>query len=142
MSYTTYDPITGEIQTTTFGDYESVMSEIAGKFYVEGAYNSQEYYVDINTQQLISKGPRPTPNSLWDINTKTWIADNQKDIDDARQQRNIYLSGVDRVNPIWYASLTELQQQELAAYRQQLLDVPQQSGFPTNVVWPTKPAWL
>ena len=25
------------------------------------------------------------------------------------------------------------------AYRQALRDVPQQAGFPTNVVWPTKP---
>jgi hypothetical protein len=27
-----------------------------------------------------------------------------------------------------------------AVYRQALRDVPQQSGFPTNITWPTKPA--
>ena len=27
-----------------------------------------------------------------------------------------------------------------AAYRQALRDVPQQSSFPTDIVWPTKPA--
>ena len=26
-----------------------------------------------------------------------------------------------------------------AAYRQALRDVPQQAGFPNNIVWPTKP---
>jgi len=26
-----------------------------------------------------------------------------------------------------------------ATYRQDLRDVPQQAGFPTTVVWPTKP---
>lgn len=26
-----------------------------------------------------------------------------------------------------------------ASYRQQLRDIPQQSGFPNNVIWPTKP---
>jgi len=29
---------------------------------------------------------------------------------------------------------------EMAAYRQALRDVPEQEGFPTNIVWPTKPA--
>ena len=49
---------------------------------------------------------------------------------------------VDRINPIWYASLSEAQKQELATYRQALLDIPQQSGFPINVAWPNKPSWL
>jgi hypothetical protein len=28
---------------------------------------------------------------------------------------------------------------DLATYRSELLDVPQQVGFPQTVVWPTKP---
>lgn len=31
---------------------------------------------------------------------------------------------------------------ELTTYRQALRDVPEQEGFPTNVVWPEKPEWL
>jgi hypothetical protein len=49
---------------------------------------------------------------------------------------------VDRINPIRYASLTTEQQQELIAYRQALLDVPQQAGWPGEIEWPTKPSWL
>ena len=60
----------------------------------------------------------------------------------ARQSRNQLLAQVDRVNPIWYASLTAEQQTELAQYRQALLDVPQQESFPDNISWPTKPIWL
>lgn len=59
-----------------------------------------------------------------------------------RQHRNTLLSVVDRVNPIWYASLTAQQQSELAQYRQALLDVPQQSGWPVTVDWPVQPTWL
>jgi hypothetical protein len=59
-----------------------------------------------------------------------------------RKFRNESLSAVDRISPVWYASLTADQQTELAAYRQALLDVPQQMGFPTAVSWPAKPAWL
>jgi hypothetical protein len=28
---------------------------------------------------------------------------------------------------------------EIRAYRQSLRDLPQQDGFPTNIVWPTMP---
>ena len=49
---------------------------------------------------------------------------------------------VDLVNPVRYAELTAEQQAELATYRQALLNVPQQSGFPATVEWPTKPSWL
>ncbi len=60
-----------------------------------------------------------------------------------RQDRDLVLNQtVDRVNPVWYATLTTEQQAELAAYRQALLDVPAQAGFPNNISWPTKPVWL
>jgi hypothetical protein len=60
-----------------------------------------------------------------------------------RQQRNeILRNTVDRVNPVRYQSLTDEQRTELIAYRQALLDVPTQSGFPNNVIWPTNPTWL
>ena len=42
-------------------------------------------------------------------------------------------------NPLRWAALTAEQQQAWVDYRQALLDIPQQSGFPHDVVWPTKP---
>ena len=42
-------------------------------------------------------------------------------------------------NALRWASLTAEQQQAWADYRQALLDIPKQSGFPTDVVWPVKP---
>lgn len=42
-------------------------------------------------------------------------------------------------NPLRWASMTEAKQQEWTAYRQALLDVPDQEGFPHDVVWPTPP---
>jgi len=49
---------------------------------------------------------------------------------------------VDTMNPIRYAGLTNEQQAEIAQYRTDLLNVPQQAGWPTDVNWPTKPSWL
>lgn len=42
-------------------------------------------------------------------------------------------------NPLRWAELSSTVQQQWTDYRTALLDVPQQSGFPNEVVWPTKP---
>ena len=42
-------------------------------------------------------------------------------------------------NPLRWADLTAEKQAEWAAYRRALLDITAQSGFPHNVVWPTRP---
>lgn len=42
-------------------------------------------------------------------------------------------------NPLRWADMTTEQQNAWAAYRRALLDITDQSGFPHNVTWPTKP---
>ena len=58
-----------------------------------------------------------------------------------RSNRNTLLFELDQItgNPLRWATFTDTQKQQLAEYRQNLLDVPQQSTFPNSVVWPTKP---
>jgi hypothetical protein len=58
----------------------------------------------------------------------------------ARRQRDGLLSEVDSIvgNPLRWASFSTEQQTTWANYRQALLDVPQQAGFPNTVNWPTK----
>jgi len=46
---------------------------------------------------------------------------------------------VDSVNPIRWESLTQQQKDDLISYRQALLDIPQQVGFPTSITWPIPP---
>ena len=59
-----------------------------------------------------------------------------------RGERNGLLAEVDTFvgNPLRWATLSAEQQDAWAVYRQALLDVPQQAGFPNDVVWPVKPA--
>lgn len=61
-----------------------------------------------------------------------------------RRQRNEKLKELDAFvsNPFRFASFTDEQKAELATYRQALLDVPQQAGFPSEVVWPEKPTFI
>jgi len=58
-----------------------------------------------------------------------------------RLQRDGLLTDVDAIagNALRWASLSAEQQDAWAVYRQALLDVPQQAGFPNNVTWPIKP---
>lgn len=61
---------------------------------------------------------------------------------DARRKRNSLLQyDVDPVasNPLIWAGLAAAKQAEWAQYRTDLLNVPDQAGFPTDITWPTKP---
>lgn len=60
----------------------------------------------------------------------------------ARGKRNQLLKAeVDPIvsNPLRWADLTTEKQNEWSQYRTDLLNVPQQSGFPNTISWPTKP---
>ena len=61
--------------------------------------------------------------------------------DEVRSDRDGRLAEVDAIagNALRWADLTSAEQAEWSTYRQALLDVPQQDGFPNNITWPTKP---
>ena len=118
-------------------------SHLGGNAYIEGNYNGDLYYIDQGQARL--KPTRPWNGVLhyeFNFNTKAWQIDLEQSISNIRQERNRLLGDIDRINPIWYASLSLQQQQDLVAYRQHLLAVPQQDGFPTAIDWPAKPTWL
>ena len=58
-----------------------------------------------------------------------------------REERDRRLGEIDAIagNALRWGSLDAATQDEWAVYRQAMLDVPQQEGFPNEVVWPTKP---
>ena len=59
----------------------------------------------------------------------------------ARWERDSLLEEIDKVvtNPLRWNSLSDDKKEELSEYRQALLDVPQQEGFPHNIEWPVSP---
>jgi hypothetical protein len=56
-------------------------------------------------------------------------------IKDMRYERDNLLSTTD-----WTANSDVTMTTEMTAYRQALRDVPAQSGFPSEITWPDKPA--
>ena len=77
-----------------------------------------------------------------------YVAPTQAELDAATAARvrserdNILVTVVDPLvsNPLRWADLTADKQAEWSQYRTDLLGVPQQAGFPTNITWPTKPS--
>lgn len=77
-----------------------------------------------------------------------YVPPTQEQIDEAaaahvRYERDAILAiEVDPIasNALRWGSMAPDHQQAWADYRQALLDIPQQDGFPHNVIWPTKPA--
>jgi hypothetical protein len=59
----------------------------------------------------------------------------------ARNDRDSRLRYLDTIitNPLRWAAYSSEQQTVIAKYRQDLLDVPQQANFPTEITWPTSP---
>lgn len=88
---------------------------------------------------------RPSPLHTFD-GTK-WVEPTQADLDAAaahavRSTRNMKLvTEIDPIlmNPLRWGDLNPAEQAAIAAYRQELLDVPQQAGFPKTHTWPNKP---
>ena len=79
-------------------------------------------------------------------NFTAYVAPTQAELDAAeaasvRSQRDALLLEVDAMvsNPLRWADMTSEQQAAWTQYRTDLLNVPQQSGFPHTVSWPTKP---
>jgi len=64
-----------------------------------------------------------------------WAAGaNDRAAEEVREKRNSLIAETD------YLALSDnTMTSDMQSYRQALRDIPSQSGFPTNVTWPTKP---
>lgn len=60
---------------------------------------------------------------------------------DIRDQRDRLLLEVDAIagNALRWADLGDTKKEAWSVYRKALLNIPQQSGFPSAVTWPSKP---
>ena len=136
MTYSILDP-----HTRIVIGHASDASSIVGGPYVPGTYLiGQVYFLNGIAYDL-----PPLPGAgvyAWDINTLSWRLNTDASAKQHRKTRDRLLAAIDRVNPIWYVSLGVERQVALQEYRQALLAVPQQPGFPDQVIWPTKPPWL
>ncbi len=103
---------------------------------------------------LLAKYPEGTievalkPSPLHTFDGSSWVPPTQAELDEVAAQavratRDMKLATeVDPIagNALRWAALDADTQAAWAAYRQALLDVPAQAGFPHNVTWPEVPS--
>lgn len=98
-------------------------------------------------EQTLMEMPPEQINGVW---TQVWsVIDRTQEDKQAmtegqaasvRQERDRRLhEDCDCINPMWWQDMTDDQKLGMKAYRQALLDVPNQPGFPWSIEWPVKP---
>ena len=99
---------------------------------VQLTYDQWQSCLDINANKISDEGV----GEVVDFRT---LDDKAEDI---RRYRDFLLSEeVDPIvsNALRWADLTAAKQAEWVQYRTDLLNVPDQAGFPADITWPTKP---
>lgn len=144
MKYTIYNPDTGEILRRLHSDNQELLDlNLVGHAYVEGDYDTKQYYIKDGIAVERQQDPSTyTQKYYYHWITHTWLLDTLKTEVGVRSYRTELLTPIDNVSPVRWNSLTPEQQAELQTYRQDLLDITNQEGFPTSVEWPIKPVWL
>jgi hypothetical protein len=150
-TYVQYQIATGEIVASGVTNTDVLPFVVLdGNAYLEGYGSNATQYVangaiiDYTPQQQATKLTKPNYECAWSNTTFTWVdtrtaeQKNDEKSSDAIAKRDVLLDesdwivirAVDQGTPI----PTDWQ-----TYRQNLRDVPEQSGFPTNIVWPVAP---
>lgn len=139
MIWTLYNAKTGAITGTTT-DAIRAGSEPS----IAGNYDGEHNYV--RDRRAVRKPPRPRAPEymqyVFNYTTAAWELDTAATAQAARLQRNEMFKYVDKISPIWYATMSAQQRLDAQAYRQALLDITQQSDFPLNIQWPRVPDFL
>jgi hypothetical protein len=135
MNYTIYSQATGQIlRVVQTNDIDSQIQ--TGEAYIDGSVDDSAYYIEDGAPVEIP--PKPDHYAVFDYTTKQWVDNANLAIADVSQKRQklLYASDWTQIpnNP-----LTTAQQEAWANYRQELRDIPSQSGYPYNVVWPVAP---
>lgn len=135
MIYTVYNETTGQIIQILQTDDIALQIQ-NGQNYIEGAIDDTAYYIANGVAVAIPA--KPDQYSIFDFTTKQWVQNETMAITDVSTKRKklLYASDWTQIpnNP-----LTSEQQEEWATYRQELRDIPSQSGYPFNVIFPTPP---
>ena len=140
MSYTLYDKKTNSIIGIV-----SNPQDYPGASFVKGNYDTNDYVVVDG--EFVRKAKMPSTKASWHVytykhSTNSYELDIPGTSNNAKRLRKELLKNVDKVNPIWLASMNAVQQLQVANYRQDLLDITKQENYPVDIVWPVVPYFL
>ena len=133
VDYLVYDPTNGQILSSGICSEEFV--QMQGKHVLIGKCDQLTQYVRNGKLENLPEKPEGF-HWKFDFQSHQWVRDLQMLSHQAKLQRANLLSGSD------WTQLPDVPiqtKQAWAEYRQALRDIPQQSNFPENIVWPQAP---
>lgn len=106
---------------------------------------SAEEFSTVNSNEILT--PDSSGEIGWEWNGNEWQSNQNNSLTDEqlanslRQKRDRHLKViVDSINYMRWSSMSQEEQTAWSAYRQALLDIPQQPGFPHDITWPQPPS--
>jgi hypothetical protein len=108
-------------------------------------YLNVKSVIKYKDNEIILFPSTPSDYHEWDNSIEQWALNSElQQTGEANRIRDLrlhYLQELDDLvqNPLRFATFTDEKKQQLVEYRQALLDIPQQQGFPLNVTFPTIP---
>ena len=136
MNFTIYNTSTGQIIQSGFCIDVSIQIIPDGCALLEIESDPLNQYID--NEKLINISIRPSFEHEFDYSSKSWVLDINLLKQNIVNQRNNLLFKSDWTQ-LPNSPLNQQKQGQWAIYRQFLRDIPAQSGYPTNVTWPTAP---
>jgi hypothetical protein len=119
-------------------DNQKVAYEKQGFGLIEGTFNCRVQKLDLGTMEVVDHtAAKPNPTDTWDDTRQVWVGIVEVE-NTLRTKRDKLLAETD------WVTLKSLEQGQPVGkvwkdYRQALRDLTTQPGFPSNVVWPSKP---
>lgn len=99
-----------------------------------------DVYYSSSQKKVLPLPPRPSFDHVYNYDLRQWELDVTALAAKVRAQRDEMLAASDFTQGAdQQAWMTAAQKASWANYRQALRDIPSQPGFPSSVVWPTKP---
>jgi hypothetical protein len=136
MNFTIYNTATGQIIQSGICSDIFIQDIPDGCALLEIKSDSLNQYID--NGQLVDIPARPSNQHKFDYSSKSWVINIEllKEVIIAQRSNLLFKSDWTQLPN---GPLTQQQQEQWATYRQALRDITAQSGYPTNVIWPTKP---
>lgn len=139
INYSIYKVDTGEIITRgTSTIKEDIYPLLTPETNV--VFDASTNYSYVENGEIVSMPEKPGVDYIFSYTEKKWV----KDLDGMEKRAlkfrdQLLAEGPDRINPMWWSSMSPEEQQAWSQYRQNLLDITSQTDYPETIVWPIKP---
>ena len=138
INATIYDKNGRIVRVLSVNENDVALNMLPDQRYLVGHGEPSKQYV--KDGQILDLPEKPADFYIFDYESEIWVVDVDLAEAQARKKRADLLIDVDKINPMWWASMTDAERAEVSAYRQSLLDITNQSGYPTNIEWPEIPS--